>query len=447
MTVSILGLGKLGVCMAAAMASRGLNVIGYDNQPDTLSAFDAGETIVVEPDLKELISANRQRLRAADSTAEAIHDSAFTFVVVPTPSDDTGAFSLEYVITAFTAIGTALATKPDFHHVVLCSTVLPNAMRQSLIPALEQASGKRCGQDFTVSYNPEFIALGSVIHDYLNPDFSLIGEYNPAGGDALEALLNSIILNDSPCKRLTIENAEITKIALNAYVTTKITFANMLADFCEKIPGGDAQAVCGALGSDTRIGRKYFLGGTPFGGPCFPRDNRALEFFATQIGCSADIPRATINSNRAGLGRLVAEALSLINKSGSKIAVLGLAYKSGTPVIDESPGVMLCSALAAAGHTISAHDFLSPSISPEALPFSVSLHDSIRECLEDASLVIITLPESGYSTLTLTDFSSVATNAVVLDCWHVLPAHFADQSDLQILRRGEGRESIETDSL
>lgn len=442
MTVSVFGLGKLGASMAAAMASRGLHVIGHDHHPKILAAFEKGETPVIESGLQELITANQQRLQAAASPSDAVHGSEFTFVVVPTPSEDTGAFSLEYVLNAFTTIGTALATKPDFHHVVLCSTVLPGAMRNTLIPALEEASGKRCGHDFTASYNPEFIALGSVIHDYLNPEFTLVGEHDPAGGDALEKLLSSIVFNNAPCKRLSIDNAEIAKISLNAYVTTKIAFANMIADFCEKTPGGDARTVCHVLGSDTRIGGKYFRGGMPFGGPCFPRDNRALDFFATQVGCGADIPRATIGSNQAGLDRLIKEALTL-SKTDSKTAILGLAYKPGTPVIDESPGVILCNSLATAGHTVAAHDFLSTAIPHEALLPSVSIYDSIHECLKEASLVVITLPESGYKSLTTSDFSSLADNAIVLDYWHVLPAHFTAQSHPRILRRGEGRDSRE----
>ncbi len=129
------------------------------------------------------------------------------------------------------------------------------------------SSGQR---DLRVCYSPEFIALGSVIRDFLNPDFLLIGEFDRASGDHLEACYRDIV-GEPPVRRMSLENAELAKLAVNAFVTTKITFANMLADVCARIPDGDVDVVADAIGLDTRIGRKYLSGGLGFGGPCFPR--------------------------------------------------------------------------------------------------------------------------------------------------------------------------------
>jgi UDPglucose 6-dehydrogenase len=130
--------------------------------------------------------------------------------------------------------------------VVLTSTVLPGSTRYGRLPILERESGKVCGRDFGLCYSPEFIALGSVIHDFLNPDFVLIGEFDESCGSQLEACYARIMENNPPCQRMSIENAELTKIAVNTFVTTKITFANMLADLCERIPGGDIDVVTNA---------------------------------------------------------------------------------------------------------------------------------------------------------------------------------------------------------
>jgi Predicted UDP-glucose 6-dehydrogenase len=154
--------------------------------------------------------------------------------------------------------------------------VLPGATRNGLLPVLEQASGKKCGPDFGLCYSPEFIALGTVIRDFLNPDLYLIGQFDARSGAALEDVNRSVCQKDPAVHRMTIENAEIAKIALNSFVTMKVSFANTLADICERIPGGDVDAVSDALGSDSRIGRKYLTGGMGFAGPCFPRDNVAL---------------------------------------------------------------------------------------------------------------------------------------------------------------------------
>src|SRR6185437_6603583 len=152
----------------------------------------------------------------------------------------------------------------------------PGATGGPIRAALEDASGKRAGTDFGLCYSPEFIALGSVIRDFLNPDFYLVGEFDQRSGDALDEVNRKICVRDPVVHRMSIENAEIAKIALNSYVTMKISFANTLADLCERIPGGDVDVVTDAIGSDARIGRKYLTGGLGFAGPCFPRDNVAL---------------------------------------------------------------------------------------------------------------------------------------------------------------------------
>ena len=149
-----------------------------------------------------------------------------------------------------------------------------------MLPILERESGKKAGKDFGLCYSPEFIALGSIIRDFLNPDFTLLGEFDERCGAHLEEVYKRVMGPDTPCARMSLENAELTKISVNTYVTTKITFANMLAEMCEKLPGGNVDVVTNALGLDSRIGRKYLTGSIGYGGPCFPRDNVALSFMA-----------------------------------------------------------------------------------------------------------------------------------------------------------------------
>jgi len=230
-TCSVIGLGKLGASMMAAIANRGFRVIGVDVNPRSVELVNAGHAPVWETNLEETIAANKERLRATLDHREAILGSDLTFVVVPTPSDNRGAFSLQYAAWAFREIGRALKEKEGYHLVVLTSTVLPGSTRYGLLPILEQESGKTCGRDFGLCYNPEFIALGSVIHDFLNPDFVLIGEFDERSGSMLEAFYAQILENQAPCARMSIENAELTKIAVNTYVTTKIRLPICLLNY------------------------------------------------------------------------------------------------------------------------------------------------------------------------------------------------------------------------
>src|SRR5262245_12013398 len=190
---SVVGLGKLGASMAAGIASRGHDVVGVDINHASVDAVNMRRAPVQETGLDALIAANHDRLRATTDHADAVVNSELTFVIVPTPSDERGAFSLQYATYAFREIGKALAKKNGYHTVVLTSTVLPGASRYGLIPVLEQYSGKRCGRDFGFCYSPEFVALGSVIRDFLHPDFLLVGEYDSRAGEHLEACYRDIV--------------------------------------------------------------------------------------------------------------------------------------------------------------------------------------------------------------------------------------------------------------
>ena len=169
---------------------------------------------------------------------------------------------------------------------------------------LEKASGKRMGADFGLCYSPEFIALGSVIRDFLNPDMLLIGESDKRAGDFLQSLYAEVCENKPALARMSFVNAEITKLAVNTYVTTKISYANMLARICEKLSGANVDVITSALGLDTRIGSKYLKGAVSYGGPCFPRDNLALAQLAQQLGVPPDLAQTVDRFNRAQISWL-----------------------------------------------------------------------------------------------------------------------------------------------
>lgn len=441
-TVSIIGLGKLGASMAAAIASRGMNVIGVDVNHSVVDLLNQGHAPVQEMGLEEMIAANKSRLRATLDHGDAILNSDLSFVIVPTPSDERGAFSLQYATWAFREIGRALRNKPDYHLVVLTSTVLPGSTRYGLLPILEMESGKSAGCDFGLCYSPEFIALGSVIRDFLNPDFTLVGELDARSGDALAACYGTIMANHPPCRRMSLENAELTKIAVNTYITTKITFANMLADLCQRIPGGDVDVVTEALGSDTRIGRKYLTGALGYGGPCFPRDNVALGFLARALGTRAELAETTDASNR-GLAEKILVLLRGVIKHDVTVAVLGLAYKPRSHVIEESQGIYLARALSEAGARVVAFDPLANRGAHDVLRDHAVLLESAHECLQQADVVLITTPDPVFRQLAAADFPVRSTPVTVVDFWRILAGPLAGASHLRYMPFGRSTRDAE----
>lgn len=436
-TYSISGLGKLGASMAAAIASRGFDVIGVDVNENAVAALNDGRTPVQETGLAEMIAANRERLRATTDQVEAIRRSDITFVVVPTPSDETGMFSLQYARWAFHEIGRALREKDGYHNVVLTSTVVPGSTRYGLLPILEAGSGRKCGPDFGLCYSPEFIALGSVIRDFLNPDFNLIGEIDDRAGSQLEDAYAAIVENGAPSKRMSIENAELTKLAVNTYVTTKITYANMLAEYCERLPGGDVDVVADALGADARIGRKYLTGGLGFGGPCFPRDNGALTAFGHAVGYDSRLPAATDAINRAQPDMLAGRIAAMTSRGGT-VGVLGLSYKPMSHVVEESPGIALALALAAKGLRVVGYDPLARETARAVLRDKAVVLESAEAVIAQSDVVVIANPDPAFAELDAGAFPQKSPGLVVFDCWRLLDGKLSGASGIDYRAIGRG---------
>ena len=436
LNVSVAGLGKLGACTAACIASKGHNVIGIDLDERAIAAVNRGEAPVIEPGLDELMAACSGKFSATADYREAVLRSDLTLVIVPTPSEESGRFSTRLVTAAAKEIGAAIGEKDSYHVVSLTSTVLPGDTTGEFIPALEGASGRECGPDFGVCYSPEFIALGSVIRDFFNPDFVLIGESDSQAGDAMARMYASVCDNDPPVQRIGIVNAELAKIAINTYVTTKITFANMLGEICGRLPGADVDAVTAAIGLDSRIGRKYLKAGLGYGGPCFPRDNSALAHLARSVGAPADIPEATDRANRGMADRLVAVVAANTPDRG-RVAVLGLSYKPDSWVVEESQSLEVARRLSAGGYDVSVHDPLALDAARSALGDSVTYTASMGDCVAGADTVLIANPDPAFAGLGPDDLVG-ASATVVIDGWRMHGPRFRDAEGLRYIPIGVG---------
>jgi UDPglucose 6-dehydrogenase len=440
--VSVFGLGKLGASMAAGMASRGFHVVGVDISTAAVTAVNEGRAPVEETGLGELIGANRERLRATTSTRDAVLESDISFVIVPTPSDQRGAFTLQYIRHALAGIGRALREKPGYHVVVVTSTVLPGSTRYGLLPVLERESGKQAGKGFGLCYSPEFIALGTVIRDFLAPDFYLIGELDQRSGDALEEVNRRVSQNGAPCHRMSLENAELAKIALNSFVTLKISFANTLAELCERIPGGNVDVVSDALGMDRRVGRRYLTGGLGFGGPCFPRDNLALSFIGESLGADCRLLRVNDEYNRSLSARIVERLRAQLPK-GSTVAVLGLAYKPSSWVVEESPGIFMARALSNAGMRVLGYDPLAGGAARTVLQYEAVVVDTMEECLRGAGVVVVATPDPVFERLTAAQLLGDKERVTVIDFWRVL-ARLEGEAGIHYVAAGRGPRDLDS---
>lgn len=436
--LSVIGLGKLGSPMAAVFAEKGFQVIGVDINARFVADLADGRAPVDEPDLQKLIDRNRQRIRATQNYDEAIAESDVTFIIVPTPSGPDFFFTNKYVIDSVTRIGHALRAKQDYHAVVVTSTVMPGSTGGEIKTALEAASGRKVGNELGLCYNPEFIALGSVVNDMLRPDMILIGESDAKAGQILEEIYRQSTESNPQIKRMNFVNAELTKISINTYVTTKISYANMIGDMCDSIPGADAEVVTRAVGADSRIGTKYLRSAIGYGGPCFPRDNRAFAALGRELGVRCDIAEATDRINEHQLSRLMG-AVEAVAEPGKTVAVFGLSYKSQTPVIEESQGIVLTKMLSEAGYKVAAFDPLSAEAARSVLGSRVTISPSAEAALANADVVVITTPWPEFAAIDWDSGLAVGQNRVVIDPWRVVKSEPTDKVRLIWLGRGDWR--------
>ncbi len=437
MKLSVIGLGKLGSPLAAVLANGGHNVIGYDINSNFVDSIINKKAPVDEPLLQQYLESAKEKLTATDNIAEAIENSEISFIIVPTPSELSGNFSLEFIKSAIEQLAPVLQAKQDKHIISITSTVLPGSCDNEIIPLIEKLTGKQIGCELGLAYNPEFIALGNVINDLENPDLVLIGQSERWVGDQIREVWEQVIKNSATILQMNLVEAEMVKISINTFVTTKISFANLIGEICESLDNCSVDEVCSAISTDSRIGAKYFRGATPYGGPCFPRDNLALSYLANSLGITADIANATERINSRQIKRIIKTINSVANPH-SKIAVLGLAYKPNTPVIENSAGINLCKELINLDYQIGAHDFHAVAAAESSLGSDILLSSNLTDILDQADIIVIMTPTDEYKKVASEINKVNASNGkaiFIIDCWGIVEDQFQGKN-IELRRLG-----------
>ena len=418
MRIAVFGLGKLGLPMAVLFASRGHYVVGVDNDSNLITELRRGVCKLQESGVESLLNTHSSKLTFTTDPKVAMLDSQISFIMVPTPSNLIGTFTSDYIIDVVKKIAPIV---PQNHIVVVTSTVTPGTTANEIKPILE-SSGRVCGKDFGLLYNPEFIALGSVIRDMSSPDGILIGESDKHSGDVLEEFYHTICNNRPQVSRMSWWNAEVAKLALNVTITAKISIVNTFARVCEKIPGGNIDDVARFLGSDSRIGPKYLSSGLGFGGPCFPRDNRAFISFATLLGASqCPLQIATDALNESQVAHAVSVAIKML--SGVKaptVSLLGLTYKTNTPVIDESRAVKMAQRMSVLAN-LRVYDPQGMNNAQRVLKSErITFTDGVTSCIAGSDLCIVATTWDEFKVITPVLLSLGMRRPALFDCWRML---------------------------
>jgi len=396
MKVSVFGLGYVGSVSAASFAADGHEVVGVDVNADKVSAINSGRSPIVEPGLDELLARHAAdgHVRATTSTAEAIAATEVSLICVGTPSRRNGSLDLTYLERVSEEVGAALKDKSDYHVVVVRSTVLPGTTHQTVIPALERTSGKKYGEGFGVSVNPEFLREGTALKDFRKPPMTLVGHNHAADASGTIALYQAI---DAPLVSTSIRVAEMIKYTSNTWHALKVVFANEIGNLCKKL-NVDSHDVMDIFCRDEKLNLSpyYLKPGFAFGGSCLPKDVRALQYRAKELDVELPMISQILPSNRQQIQNAIDQILETGKK---KIGLLGFSFKAGTDDLRESPMVILAEALLGKGLALQIYDknvslarlvgANKEYIEHQIPHLSSLLCDTVEEVIRDSEVIVV----------------------------------------------------------
>jgi UDPglucose 6-dehydrogenase len=417
--LSFFGLGYVGLTSAVCFASRGFKVIGFDADPQKIELIGSGRPPFYEPQVEELLreALGSGLLSLTHNPAEAVEGSNVTFMTVGTPSNPDGSISLEQVKSASAQIGRALSGKSCYHLVVVRSTVIPGTTENVVKPIIEGYSGKKCGEGWGLCFNPEFLKEGSAVKDTFNPDRIIIGEFDEASGGMLENLYRCFYGGGMPkTMRTSLVNAELVKYANNAFLAMKVSFINMIANLCQKIPGADVEVIAEGIGLDRRIGPLFLKAGAGWGGSCFRKDIEALLDFALKNNVELPLLEATLKINNAQPYRLVEMAKSLVGElRGKRISVLGLAFKPETDDMRDAVSVKIVRRLLEEGAKVVVYDPKAMGNARRIFGESVEYAGSVEDCLKGSECALIVTEWEEFRKLTPQNFTDLMKIPAVVD--------------------------------
>ncbi len=387
MKISIVGTGYVGLTAGVGLATKAHEIITVDKDKTKIDMINDGEPPIHEENMDKLLKevVKDGRLRGTVDTEEAVRNTDVTFISVGTPTKEDGGIDLSYVEQASKDIGKALREKDEYHVVSCRSTVVPTTTEEVVIPALEEESGKKAGEDFGVCMTPEFLREGAALDDFLNPDRIVIGELDERSGDVIEGVYSDF---DAPIVRTGLRAAEMVKYGSNSFLATKISFINELGNICKDL-GIDVYEVAEAIGMDHRIDEDFLRAGAGFGGSCFPKDVRAIIEHAKDLGSDPELLESVIDVNEDQKTRLVDMLEDRMDLGGKKVAVLGLAFKPGTDDIRKSPAIPIIRELKDSGASVVGYDPEAMGNMREVYP-DIEYAGSARGALSgvDACLVV-----------------------------------------------------------
>ncbi|HVG30206.1 MAG TPA: UDP-glucose/GDP-mannose dehydrogenase family protein [Pyrinomonadaceae bacterium] len=376
MHIAVIGTGYVGLVTGACFAEFGVNVTCVDVDERKIADLRDGKLPIYEPGLDQLVAKNSQagRLSFTTDLKTAVEQALVIFLAVGTPPSEDGSADLRYVEEAARQIAAHL----NGYKVIVTKSTVPVGTGERLRRLVSEA---RAGAKFGIVSNPEFLREGAAIDDFMRPDRVVIGSRDEEAVAIMRDLYRPLFLIETPFVMTSVEAAELTKYAANAFLATKISFINEIANLCDRI-GCDVHDVAKAIGMDNRIGRKFLHPGPGYGGSCFPKDTRALASVARAFGSDSLIVESVIEVNRRQRGRMVQKLEGLLPEmNGKRVAVLGLSFKPETDDMRDAPSIDIVRALLERGARVRAYDPVAAEAARPLLPeieYAADEYEAVR---------------------------------------------------------------------
>ena len=410
MKIAVVGTGYVGLVTGTCLAETGNEVICVDIDKDKVEKMQNGIVPIYEPHLDVLFERNikQKRLKFTTNLAEAIEDATIIFLALPTPPDEDGSADLSYVLGVAEQLGKMITE----YKIIIDKSTVPVGTADKVHAAV----AKNATVDFDIVSNPEFLREGFAVDDFLKPDRVVIGTESKRAIEMLTELYKPYVRQGNPIIFMDEKSAELTKYAANAFLATKITFMNEIANFCEKV-GADVDSVRAGIGSDTRIGKRFLFPGIGYGGSCFPKDVQALAKSGIENQFDFQILKSVMEVNQSQKTALIPKIKEYYNGDlkGKHIALWGLAFKPDTDDIREAPALYLIEELIKEGATITAYDPEAMSNVQERIGDKINYAMDAYSACDQADFLVIATEWAAFRHPDFTKVSKMLKNKVIFD--------------------------------
>ena len=411
MYITVIGSGYVGLVTAACLADFGHFVTSVDKDAGKIKRLMNGEIPIYEPGLDEVVQRNVQdkRLTFTTDLGAGVANSQVIFIAVGTPSLEDGSADLSQV----EAVAKEIASAMNNYKVVVNKSTVPVGTGRWVRKII--TDNLKSKEDFDVVSNPEFLREGTALYDFTHPDRVVIGADSEKAKEIMREVYRNLYLIETPFILTNVETAELIKYASNAFLATKITFINEMANLCEAV-GGDVQVVAKAMGLDGRIGPKFLHAGPGYGGSCFPKDTRALAKIARKYGERVSIVDAVVEANENQKKRMVEKIRKVLGDLQSKkIALLGLAFKPNTDDMREAPSITIVNGLLAGGASIKAHDPEAMVEAEKVFGDRIGYCQDVYDTAKGADALVIVTEWNSYRRLDLPRLRELMKDAILID--------------------------------